>query len=66
MIDIVKNHIGNIVNGLLINGDISPTEMRYVLKSIIGEVAEYELKNVYVDLKTQESNSQSNEKGEAE
>ena len=45
-IDIVRNQIGSMVNNFLANGEISPTEMRYILKAILGEVAEMELTQV--------------------
>ena len=49
-IDLVRNTIGGIVNDLLANNEVSPTDMRYVLKAIIGEVAEYEITQIHAQL----------------
>lgn len=46
-IDVVRNNIGGMVNNCLANGLCSPTDMRYVLKAILGEVAEMELTQLY-------------------
>lgn len=46
-IDLVRNQIGAVVNGFLSQKLISPTEMRYILNSIVGEIAELELSQVY-------------------
>lgn len=40
--DIVKNLIGGTVNSFLAQEAVTPTEMRYILKSILSEVAELE------------------------
>lgn len=45
-IDKIRHTIGGAVNSFLANGEISPTEMRYILKAILGEVAEMELTQV--------------------
>ena len=42
-IDIVRNQIGGMVNNYLAQEVVTPTEMRYILKAILGEVAEMEL-----------------------
>ena len=47
-IDLIKNQIGGLVNGFLAQKLVTPTEMRYVLKAIQGEVAELELTENYV------------------
>lgn len=57
-IDTVRNKIGGAVNTFLANGEISPTEMRYILKAILGEVAEMELTQNYI------AQAQSNSKRE--
>ena len=49
-IDIIRNRIGGAVNNYLSSGEISPTDMRYVLKAIIGEVAEYEITQIHAQL----------------
>ena len=46
-IDLIRNTIGGIVNDLLANNEVSPTNMRYVLKAIIGEVAEMEITQLH-------------------
>ena len=46
-IDLIRNTIGGIVNDLLANNEVSPTDMRYVLKAIIGEVAEMEITQLH-------------------
>lgn len=48
-IDIVRNQIGGMVNNFLAQGAVSPKEMRYILKAIIGEVAEMELTQNYIE-----------------
>ena len=40
--DMVKNIIGGTVNSFLAQEAVTPTEMRYILKSILSEVAELE------------------------
>ena len=40
--DMVKNLIGGTVNSFLAQAAVTPTEMRYILKSILSEVAELE------------------------
>ena len=47
-IDIVRNQIGGMVNDYLAQGAVPPTEMRYILKAILGEVAEMELTQNYI------------------
>lgn len=47
-IDIVRNQIGGMVNNYLAQGAVSPKEMRYILKAILGEVAEMELTQNYI------------------
>ena len=47
-IDIVRNQIGGMVNDYLAQGVVPPTEMRYILKAILGEVAEMELTQNYI------------------
>lgn len=47
-IDIVRNQIGGMVNNFLAQEVVSPTEMRYILKAILGEVAEMELTQNYI------------------
>ena len=42
-IDIIRNQIGGMVNNYLAQEAVTPTEMRYILKAILGEVAEMEL-----------------------
>ena len=42
-IDIARNQIGGMVNNYLAQEAVTPTEMRYILKAILGEVAEMEL-----------------------
>ena len=37
--DMVKNLIGGTVNSVLAQEAVTPTEMRYILKSILSEVA---------------------------
>ena len=46
-IDLIRNTIGGIVNDLLANNEVSPTDMRYVLKAILGEVAEMEITQLH-------------------
>lgn len=48
-IDIVRNQIGGMVNNYLAQEVVSPKEMRYILKAIIGEVAEMELTQNYIE-----------------
>ena len=47
-IDLIRNQIGGLVNGFLAQKLITPTEMRYILKAILGEVAEMELTQSYI------------------
>lgn len=47
-IDIVRNQIGGTVNNFLAQEAVSPREMRYILKAILGEVAEMELTQNYI------------------
>lgn len=47
-IDIVRNQIGGMVNNYLVQDAVSPKEMRYILKAILGEVAEMELTQNYI------------------
>jgi len=48
-IDIVRNQIGGMVNNYLAQEVVTPTEMRYILKAILGEVAEMELTQNYIE-----------------
>ena len=47
-IDIVRNQIGGMVNNYLAQEVVTPTKMRYILKAILGEVAEMELTQNYI------------------
>jgi len=47
-IDIVRNQIGGMVNNYLAQEAVTPKEMRYILKVILGEVAEMELTQNYI------------------
>ena len=47
-IDIVRNQIGGMVNNYLAQEAVTPKEMRYILKAILGEVAEMELTQNYI------------------
>ena len=47
-IDIVRNKIGGMVNNYLAQEAVTPKEMRYILKAILGEVAEMELTQNYI------------------
>lgn len=47
-IDIIRNQIGGMVNNYLAQEAVSPKEMRYILKAILGEVAEMELTRNYI------------------
>ena len=47
-IDIVRNQIGGMVNNYLAQESVTPKEMRYILKAILGEVAEMELTQNYI------------------
>lgn len=60
--DVIKNQIGGMVNNFLAQNIISPKEMRYILKSILGEVAEMELTQIYIE---QMRKSQQKEKEES-
>lgn len=60
--DVIKNQIGSMVNNFLAQNIISPKEMRYILKSILGEVAEMELTQIYIE---QMRKSQQKEKEES-
>ena len=42
-IDVARNQIGGMVNNYLAQEAVTPTEMRSILKAILGEVAEMEL-----------------------
>lgn len=46
--DVIKNQIGGYVNNLLMQDEVTPREMRYILKAILGEVAEMELTQNYI------------------
>jgi hypothetical protein len=46
--DAIKNQIGGYVNSLLMQDSVTPKEMRYILKAILGEVAEMELTQNYI------------------
>lgn len=48
-IDIVRNQIGGMVNNYLAQEAVTPKEMRYILKAILGEVAEMELTQNYIE-----------------
>lgn len=48
-IDIVRNQIGGMVNNYLAQEVVTPKEMRYILKAILGEVAEMELTQNYIE-----------------
>lgn len=61
--DVIKNQIGGMVNNFLAQNIISPKEMRYILKSILGEVAEMELTQIYIE---QMRKSQQKEKEESD
>ena len=47
-IDVARNQIGGMVNNYLAQEAVTPTEMRYILKAILGEVAEMELTQNYI------------------
>ena len=47
-IDIIRNQIGGMVNNFLAQEAVTPKEMRYILKAILGEVAEMELTQNYI------------------
>ena len=47
-IDVVRNQIGGMVNNYLAQEVVTPKEMRYILKAILGEVAEMELTQNYI------------------
>ena len=47
-IDVVRNQIGGMVNNYLAQESVTPKEMRYILKAILGEVAEMELTQNYI------------------
>jgi len=47
-IDIIRNQIGGMVNNYLAQEVVTPKEMRYILKAILGEVAEMELTQNYI------------------
>lgn len=62
--DIVRNQIGGMVNNYLAQGAVSPKEMRYILKAILGEVAEMELTQNYIaeyqrEMKSEETSNDS-------
>ena len=46
-IDIVRNQIGGMVNNYLAQEVVTPKEMRYILKAILGEVAEMEITQLH-------------------
>ena len=48
-IDIIRNQIGGMVNNYLAQEAVTPKEMRYILKAILGEVAEMELTQNYIE-----------------
>ena len=47
-IDVARNQIGGMVNNYLAQEAVTPMEMRYILKAILGEVAEMELTQNYI------------------
>jgi hypothetical protein len=47
-IDVARNQIGGMVNNYLAQEAVTPKEMRYILKAILGEVAEMELTQNYI------------------
>ena len=47
-IDVARNQIGGMVNNYLAQEVVTPKEMRYILKAILGEVAEMELTQNYI------------------
>lgn len=47
-IDVARNQIGGMVNNYLAQEVVTPTEMRYILKAVLGEVAEMELTQNYI------------------
>ena len=49
-IDLIRNTNGGMVNNLLASGEATPTDMRYALKAIIGEVAEMEVSQLHAKL----------------
>lgn len=63
-IDLIRNTIGGIVNDLLANNEVSPTDMRYVLKAILGEVAEMELTQNYINQMREEQQKEKEENRE--
>lgn len=46
--DTIRNQIGSYVNNMLATDKATPWEMRYILKAILGEVAEMELTQNYI------------------
>lgn len=46
-IDVVRNQLGGTVNNMLLNNLVTPTQMRYILGVIMGEVAQMELSQLY-------------------
>lgn len=58
--DIIKNQIGGYVNNLLMQDKVTPNEMRYILKSILGEVAEMELTQNYIAQMRKEQQKEEN------
>lgn len=46
--DTIRNQIGSYVNNMLATDKATPREMRYILKAILGEVAEMELTQNYI------------------
>lgn len=47
--DTIRNQIGSYVNNMLATDKATPREMRYILKAILGEVAEMELTQNYIE-----------------
>lgn len=58
--DVIKNQIGGYVNNLLMQDKVTPNEMRYILKSILGEVAEMELTQNYIAQMRKEQQKEEN------
>lgn len=63
-IDIVRNQIGGMVNNFLAQEAVSPKEMRYILKAILGEVAEMELTQNYIKQMREEQQKEKEENRE--
>lgn len=58
--DVIKNQIGGYVNNLLMQDKVTPNEMRYILKAILGEVAEMELTQNYIAQMRKEQQKEEN------